>query len=143
MSTSAGMMLLVVAVIAVLAVIGAIWALRGAPQTRRARRRRSGKRAARPAAVAAAAHAAPPGVPQAQAPKAASEETAGRIEAMRALLHRGDEKARRSGEAAPSTFADTQMIEDGVTLPMHWAEKTVATPGPADNRGAGSGHIPL
>jgi hypothetical protein len=154
MNTTAGVMLLVVAVIGVLAVLGAWWALRGAPPARRRRRAATRRRHGRESRVAAqpqpASGTSAALTKDALAAAAASHEQTAeeRIEAMRALLHRGDEKARRLAESSEApAFADTQIVdvplddEGPLTRPVNWSEPTIATPTRPAAPEPGSGHI--
>lgn len=147
MNMTAGVMLLVVvAVVVVLAGAGAVWAIRAAPQSGRRTPRKPRERTRTapspglPAGGVAAATVAAAAAPAAERTLAQSDEE--RIEAMRALLNRGDERARRLAESGDEpAFADTQAFDDPdpPTLPLDWSH---SKPGPT-SKPPSSGHIPL
>jgi len=146
MNMTAGVMLLVVvAVVVVLAGAGAVWALKAAPQGRRhpSRRPRGRARGAARPAVATGLAAAAAGGAEATPERTLAQSDEERIEAMRALLHRGDEKARKlAAEGDQPAFADTQAFDDPnpPTLPLNWSH---SRSGPATKPPGDSGHIPL
>lgn len=156
MDTTAGVMLLAVAAIAILGGAGIIWAFRASPRSvSRGGRQKAGARS-RPARLDAAA-AGPPSPPQdarSEIERQRSQTHEERIEAMRALLHRGDEKARRQATKGVPQFADTMPMEDDEevsppTLPLGWrpgdpepgSARKSSRSGP--DSGHNSGHIPL
>lgn len=151
MNTTASLMLLAVALIAVLAAVGAVWAVKAPRAPAAGPRRRAGATKKAAPAEPAAIKAAPADddeIDDAPAQDSRLQTHQQRIDAMRALLQRGDEKARRQATKGVPQFADTMPFEDDEeisppTLPL---ARRIRDAEPQRKREAtepDSGHIPL